>query len=56
MAKKSRFEDIVSAEQTIIKNPDYFKVTFTPDEIIERRETFELYKELSIFTKYRKPF
>ncbi len=55
MGKKSKFEDIVSAKQTIIKDADYFKITYTPDEIIERKETYELYKELSIFTKYRKP-
>jgi len=54
MGKKSKFEDIVKVDQAIIKNPDYFKTTYTPEEIIERKETYELYRELSIFTKYRK--
>ncbi len=55
MAIKSRFKEIVGTEQTIIKDADYFKLTFTPQQIIERRETHLLYRELSIFTKYRKP-
>ncbi len=55
MVKKSRFREIVSSNKNIIKDAEYFKVTYTPIEIIERKETFELYRELSVFTKYRKP-
>jgi len=55
MVKKSRFKEFVTTEQTIVKDINYFKLSYTPEEIIERKETFELYRELSIFTKYRKP-
>lgn len=54
MVKKSRFKEFVTTEQTIVKDINYFKLSYTPEEIIERKETFELYRELSIFTKYRK--
>lgn len=52
---KSKFRSFISGDVKIIKNPDYFKITFTPLQIIERKETFEFYREIGIFMKYKKP-
>lgn len=52
---KSSFRKFISSDVQIIKNPDYFKITFTPMQILERKETFEFYREVGIFMKYKKP-
>jgi Cdc6-like AAA superfamily ATPase len=54
MVKDSKFRAIVQTDALIIKDPNYFKITYTPKQIIERKETYELYRGLSIFTRYRK--
>jgi len=53
--KKTGFRDFISQETKIIKNPDYFKITYTPSQIIDRKVTFDFYREVAIFIKYKKP-
>lgn len=53
--KKTGFRDFISEEVKIIKNPDFFKITFTPEQIIDRKVTFDFYREVAIFVKYKKP-
>lgn len=53
--KKSQFGKFLVKESTIIGNPEVFKLGWIPDHIIERKETFEFYREASIFLNYRKP-
>ncbi len=52
--QKSKFRSFISPA-TIIKNPEYFKITHTPSQIVERKETFDFYRELATFMKYKKP-
>lgn len=53
--KKTAFRDFISEEVKIIGNPDFFKTTHTPLQIIDRKETFDFYREVAIFIKYKKP-
>lgn len=50
-----RFEDFIKKKMETIKAPEVFQISYTPDEIIERRETSLVYSEISNFIKYRTP-
>lgn len=51
---KTKFDSFLVNEPKIIKDTDTFKNN-TPPNIVERKETIELYRELSIFLNYSKP-
>lgn len=52
---KKSFEEFARVESRIIKHPEVFKITWTPEDIIQRKETYKLYEELSTFMKYNTP-
>ena len=55
--KKTQLKKFILTESSkrIISNPNVFKQTYTPDLIVERRETTDFYREISVFINYRKP-
>lgn len=50
-----KFEEFAKVERRIIRHPEVFKITWTPEDIIQRKETYKLYEELSTFMKYNEP-
>ena len=46
---------LTDSSKRIISNPTVFKQTYTPDLIVERKETTDFYREISVFINYRKP-
>ncbi|MBI2558826.1 AAA family ATPase [Candidatus Woesearchaeota archaeon] len=52
---KNKFERYMLKPHLIIKDPSIFKIDSAPPKIIDRRESEEFYKQLSVFVGYRKP-
>ena len=54
MVKKTSFEKYILKEAKIIKDPEVFKMAYPPKELIERKESTELFREVASFINYRK--
>lgn len=47
--------NLMKLSPTIMFNSDLFKISYTPEEITERKETELVYKELAPFVTYKRP-
>ena len=52
---KNKFERYMLKPHFIIKDPFIFKIDSAPPKVIERKQSDDFYRELSVFVGYRKP-
>ena len=50
-----RINELLNKKSLIVKNPNVFQLSFSPSEILERKESEEVMKQLASFIRYRVP-
>lgn len=55
MDTKKGFDQFIVDRTLIIKDPEVFKIAYTPEQIVERKESSDFYREIATFINYRKP-
>jgi len=51
----SKIDKLMKIRARIFSQPEVFRISYTPRDILERKETEQLYRELSSFVSYKNP-